>query len=135
MKSEFQARESRYRPISDIALNVILQREKTTETHDALLIDISNNGIELRTAACLLFEETIAVRILAPEVDFEFGMVGQVRWIKPARCGGLNRPATTTGTSVVTFSLPFRKKRSINSLTSSVSIAAASHAARYGSQR
>jgi len=84
MKSEFQARESRYRAISDIAMNVILQREKTTETHDALLIDISNNGIELRTAACLVFEETIAVRILAPEVDFEFGMVGQVRWIKPA---------------------------------------------------
>ena len=84
MKSEFQARESRYRLISDIAMNVILQREKTTETHDALLIDISNNGIQLRTAAYLLFEETIAVRILAPEVDFEFGMVGQVRWIKPA---------------------------------------------------
>ena len=84
MKSESQARESRYRPISDITMNVILQREKTTETYDALLIDISNNGIGLRTAAGLLFEETIAVRILAPEVDFEFGMVGQVRWIKPA---------------------------------------------------
>ena len=84
MKSESQARESRYRPISDITMNVILQRGKTTETYDALLIDISNNGIGLRTAAGLLFEETIAVRILAPEVDFEFGMVGQVRWIKPA---------------------------------------------------
>ncbi len=84
MKSESQARESRYRPINDITMNVILQRGKTTETYDALLIDISNNGIGLRTAAGLLFEETIAVRILAPEVDFEFGMVGQVRWIKPA---------------------------------------------------
>ncbi len=84
MKSEFQAREFRYRLDSDIALNVILQREKNAETHDALLLDISNNGFGLRTAACLLFEETIAVRILVPEVDFEFGMVGQVRWIKPA---------------------------------------------------
>lgn len=84
MKSEFRAREPRYRLDSDIALNVILQREKTEETHDALLMDISNNGIGLRTAACLQFEETIAVRVHAPEVDFEFGMVGQVSWIKLA---------------------------------------------------
>lgn len=90
MESEFRAREPRYRPNNDIALSVSLQREETAETHDAQLIDISSNGVRLRTAACLQFEETIAVHILTPETDFEFGMVGQVRWIRPASDGHWN---------------------------------------------
>jgi hypothetical protein len=87
MTSEFQESAFQYRLNSDIALNVTLQREKNAEIHDASLLDITNTGIWLRTTAGLLFEETITVRIIVPEIDFEFEFVSQVSWIKPASDG------------------------------------------------
>jgi hypothetical protein len=80
--SESQRRESRYRVSDHSRIRVIVRADAASDPIDAQLIDLSNNGLQLRSFGCLKFEQTIEVHVSALELQFD--LVGSVKWLRPA---------------------------------------------------
>jgi hypothetical protein len=82
MNSIQHSRNLRHRVKSDAGVRVIIRRNGDTEPIDALLVDVSQNGLQLRVSVGLTFEEAIAVHIVASDSVFELAAV--VKWLRPA---------------------------------------------------
>ena len=80
--SEFPRIEPRYRLNEGIDVRVLVQPHGSPEPVDAHLIDMSNSGMQLRLATCLTFDESMAVHILAG--DLQFDLAATVKWIRQA---------------------------------------------------
>jgi len=79
---QFRGTGFRHRLSRDADVRAIIQREGKDEPIDALLVDVSSNGIQLRVSVGLKFEESVAVHIVAKEMEFD--VAGVVRWLRPA---------------------------------------------------
>ena len=82
MTSEFRRRESRYRINDPTEVRVVVRTDDAPDPINAELIDLSNNGIQLRAFACLKFEQSIEVHVSAR--DFQFDLVASVKWLRAA---------------------------------------------------
>lgn len=79
---EFHRIEPRYRLNSGVDVRVLVQPQGSPEPVDAQLIDMSNSGLQLRLSTCLKFDESMAVHILAG--DLQFDLAATVKWIRQA---------------------------------------------------
>jgi hypothetical protein len=79
---DFPRIEPRYRLNDGIDVRVLVQAQGSPEPVDAQLIDMSNSGLQLRLATCLKFDESMAVHILAG--DLQFDLAATVKWIREA---------------------------------------------------
>jgi hypothetical protein len=77
---DFHRREPRYKLISGADARVLVQPQGSPEPLDAQLIDMSNSGLQLRVQTCLKFDESMAVHILAGELQFD--LAASVKWIR-----------------------------------------------------
>lgn len=77
---DFHRREPRYKLISGAEARVLVQPQGSPEPLDAQLIDMSNSGLQLRVQTCLKFDESMAVHILAGELQFD--LAASVKWIR-----------------------------------------------------
>ncbi|RIK77213.1 MAG: hypothetical protein DCC68_17850 [Planctomycetota bacterium] len=79
---EFHRIEPRYRLNSGVDVRVLVQPQGSPEPVDAQLVDMSNSGLQLRLSTCLKFDESMAVHILAG--DLQFDLAATVKWIRQA---------------------------------------------------
>jgi cytoskeletal protein RodZ len=81
-KPEFHRIEPRYRLNDGVDVRVLVQPQGSPEPVDAQLVDMSNSGLQLRLSTSLKFDESMAVHILAG--DLQFDLAATVKWLREA---------------------------------------------------